>query len=1797
MASKAPHTTVSTPSVTAEPNDYKSLWAKVHLYIEEDKPKSVIATLEEIINIAKADKSYGNLLSAELHRLKYNYEIEPDSLKPMTEAMQERADQTGESDPLLAAVYNALLGHIYYDKARVFDDFDGTKAKDAFDKALKDPDILYNAKSADFTPLTDGSNIREYSNSTMLGIIAHEANRNKMLINYYDSIGDRRGACLETYFWLTKARDQDDDIESEGKINILRKAMEKYGDLEECSLIAELLFNAMNSDEDYSAETKMRFIDSAIARWGESKLYGKNLKNCRNSLINPKYNIDCGTLSPILPNREIKIFAHDIRNISAIGITLTRLKTGGNKRYDTYSEKGRNEISEQKENVPVFTDMRAFVGHNPWEEFNDTITLPALKPGVYVLETKSKTVTGNDCETCDILYVSDIKLLLMKMGKEDNSPTRILTVSATTGQPLKGVNVDVFEEDYYEKVKNKLSFTSDNSGKILVTEDLDDYRKLIYAYTDNDKAFRKESIHPSYTNYDNKPTRDDITIFTDRSIYRPGQVVHVSITSHNSMDRDNVHAVAGKAVTVKMQDANNKEFFSEVITTDENGNASTDITLPTDRLNGTFSLKATANNSFFAYASVRVEDYKRPTFEVIAPEVKGEYCALDSTKRDINGGYRTVDLKFNARTLTQLPLSGADVTYSIKRLYRWWWCWWRQPNNTVKVLEPNVKTKTDADGNITIPVTLKVPQQGDGRYTFIVDVKVTNHSGETHSQSIFFNVKSSDNVPAEEEEAPKKPEEREVYFNLSASDFPRNEQEGVTFSMGSTLKNIKAYYVLTGNNGVIEEGTTDFGGNIVKRVFKYDSKYGDVLNINYVWVKDGKVHNYNHNIYRPKPDMKLKTEWKTFRDLTRPGTTEKWTLHITSTDKNRMPATLTATLFDKSLDNLAHHSFSFNPWNGHSSYIGTTWNQSKAHSIKSGTSSSFPYSYEEYPKDYGFDASYFPSYYNRLISPMKIRGNVAGLLMNVVMEERAEVMDEAVVAYGTMKKSAATAPKATADDDDDDEIDNESDMDASEESADLKGIVRSNFAETAFFKPALLSNADGDIDIEFTLPESVTTWRMLGFVHDRSMKFAMIDTTCVARKDVMIQPNMPRFLRQGDSAVVASSVTNMTEQACDATVILQILDPETEAVVMQKTKQIRLEGKAIESVSFPILTSEIGKKLTDLYLLRIAAKTSTGEDGEQHYLSILPATTMTTTTVPFTIHGKGALDIDIDKLFTANSTQRRVTLEYTGNAAWLMVQALPYISKPDSRNSISLATAIYSNTIASTIISTIPNFQNVLNEWKKDSVTLKSNLERNEELKELLLKQTPWVLEAEDESQQKEMLAEYFDLEKLESSLADYSSMLRSLQLSNGSWSWFEGMHGSPYLTAEIVEMLSRLKVLCGLKEQEEKMLKKALQYLGKEAQDEAKDLRKLQKRGYKDLHPSETVTTYIYASALTNAEMSKGVKKDVDYLISLMERVPREFTIYGKSRAAVIFARFGKKKAAKLMLESMEEYTVATEEAGRYYSTPRAYYSWRDYRIPTQVAAIEAFSILSPGEENMINEMKRWLLHEKRTQAWSTPINSVNAIYAFLMNTEKYAVKGITPSAKGGKKVQTAAEDGASEHSPLAMLSDDLDYRKETLDPATTHTLHIDSPTESTSWGAVYVQQLSPMDEIEATGAGITIKREIISPTDTPAVGDKVKVRITIDSERDYDFMVVTDNRAACLEPVDQLSGYHWGFYQEMRDCQTRYFIDRLPKGHHVIETDYYIDRDGDYLSGLCTAQCAYAPEFNARTSAQSISVKHKME
>lgn len=650
-------------------------------------------------------------------------------------------------------------------------------------------------------------------------------------------------------------------------------------------------------------------------------------------------------------------------------------------------------------------------------------------------------------------------------------------------------------------------------------------------------------------------------------------------------------------------------------------------------------------------------------------------------------------------------------------------------------------------------------------------------------------------------------------------------------------------------------------------------------------------------------------------------------------------------------------------------------------------------------------------------------------------------------------------------------------------------------------------------------------------------------------------------------------------------------------------------------------TASVGFRfdVTDRYELlgvRIVADGSTFSDGEQHLLPVLSDKEYITETFAMPVRGEETRTFSLDSLFNGNSrtaTDRRLTVEFTGNPAWYAVQALPVLSEPSTDNAISWATAFYANTLAGYIANSQPRIKTVFDNWRLSGgikETFLSRLEQNQDVKNILLGESPWLLEATTEAEQQQRIATLFDVNQL-----NYRNMasllkLKELQGEDGAWSWFGGMSGNRYVTGYITGLLVRLSLLTdkALPEEAAMMKAKAFDYLNKEALKEYRAIRKAEKNGTKITVLSDATMEYMYLVSLGSVKLSGEYAKAFGYFLAKLGRNLESGTMIRKAQTAVILQKAGHKTEADEFIASIKEHLVQTDEMGAHFAFHANPYTWGMMPVPAHVAVMEALREAG-GNDALVEEMKLWLLKQKQTTSWDSPVATADAVYALLcQGSDLLESKGDVRITLGDKVLET--------FSPAKTTVPGLGYVKEVFAQGSPEvkakSVTVEKRDAGIAWGAVYAQFLSPISDVKQQGGALNIEKKLfverisadgqksLQPLTEVAqlfVGDKIVSRLTVRLDRAMDFVQLKDQRGACFEPENSLSGYRWnngvGYYAEVEDAGTNFFFDHLGKGVYVLEHSYRVARGGTYETGLATVQCAYAPEYASHSAGGTVIIK----
>ncbi len=1868
---------------------YDNLWKELEVLERKDLPKSVISEAMKIYDKAKAEQNVPQMMKAYLTAMQYRSLLTPDSLKVDMNGLEQWASQTGSMED--KAILYSILGEMTMPA-------DVKKGLGYLQASLKDKDRLLLIPVEKLRPMVRvGEASKRYFRDNLYNLLARRAiqimqqyrwqaaakanQTNSLPADMTDmdqfvtyqfvpvSDCDLTAAVMQTYQSLLKAYDTETEREGWLLTGIdalnylyrnfsgnfsndvcqqeLRKWIHTYPAVktvpEAYLALAQFLQYQNNQVE------RLRIVREGIA--GYPRYEGINqLKNIDKEILNASLSLEIATAYPG-EQQSVKV---NYKNLTGITLQLYKVNLPVTSavlqnRTTHFESKYARLQREEHFSLKPTTD---------YLNVDTTLTIQAPQAGIYFLKAVPDGKKGVSDGT--LMNVTALKTIYRPLP---DGTLELVVVDAVSGQPVSEAEVTIYTEKG-GGYSPQQTYQADKQGTLKL-DFLNSNKYWYNAHTAADNAMPILNLWKNDYYYKESKRKEVLQLFTDRSIYRPGQTVYVSGLAYE-MEKDSTRVLADKKYTVSLYDANNNETGKVEVRTNGFGSFSGQFVLPSPCLTGYFSLRA-ADTS----VSFKVEEYKRPTFDVTFEPVKVEYQVGDS-----------IEVVGMAKTFAGAPVQNARVHYNISRSYAWVWRFMGRGSARWEG-----EAMTDEDGKFSVPVHFEI--DSDRResplwyYTYNIQADVTDGAGETQQANLSLPLGSTsmvlnmDNLPdnlvkekkleikltamnlsgepvdtpvtyqvveMEEQKDGQEKEGRKVLtgtveanksfvpeaiyalpsgnyrLKLSAKDtqgrectasknfllFSLNDkrppfvitdwfyQDGLEFDaaspatvyIGSSEKNVYLLYDVFAGNKRLESKRIELSDSVVSFRFPYKKEYGDGILVSMAFVKDGRLYSHNARIMKPAPEKKLQLKWTTFRDKLRPGQQEEWKLTVLYPDGSPAEAEMLATMYDASLDKIySAHKLDFGV-DFHYVVPLTYWNTSYMRNaylyvdfpLKRLRAVPLEYSELIIPSTGRMEAmvvGYGGSPRATLAGALKIRGRSAA---NAVMNQEAVtdmVLQEEMVETSAQEKV---------------------EMGSSEELAETGDIqIRENFAETAFFYPQLRTNEKGEVSISFVLPESLTRWTFMGLAHTRNVDYGKIEATATASKEFMLQPNMPRFVRVGDKANIAASLMNLSDKGVKGTVRMELFNPETEKVFYSQKQKFDVKGGETGHVNF---TFEVSDKYA-VMACRMVADGDTFSDGEQRYIPVLTDKQWVTETVPLNVNGEGAHTFSLENLFNKHSktaSEQRLTVEFTAHPAWYAVQALPVVANPQNEDALSWATAYYAHSLAAFIVKENPRIKQVFDSWKAQGgtkETFMSNLQKNQELKNILLAETPWLTEATNEAEQKQRIATLFDLNTMNSQLAVSVEKLGELQNADGAWSWYKGMQGSRYVTTQVMEMLVRLNALThqDADSRMQPMIQKGFEYLGKQAAEEYKSMKEAEKKGAVGLRPSEQVLRYLYICALDGkAPVDEKVNR---YFIDKLSGEGKELTIYGKALGAIILQQAGKVAEARLFMQSLMEYSVVTDEMGRYFDTPKARYSWFSYKIPTEVAAMEAIQRITK-DTKAIDEMKRWLLKQKQTQTWETPIATADAVYALMATgaSDLLANTGGVEITLGKEVIRTPA-DNAIGYIKKTVSGDVMNIKK----------VSVDKEGTGMGWGAVYAQYLESMDQIGEQGNGLSVSRQLykgdeaLNESAPLKVGDRITVRLTVKADRDMDFVQIKDDRAACMEPLQAVSGFRWGnglgYYQATKDASTQFFIDQMRKGTYVIEYQVYVNRTGEYQAGIATVQSAYAPEFGGHTRGYRVMVE----
>jgi uncharacterized protein YfaS (alpha-2-macroglobulin family) len=1000
----------------------------------------------------------------------------------------------------------------------------------------------------------------------------------------------------------------------------------------------------------------------------------------------------------------------------------------------------------------------------------------------------------------------------------------------------------------------------------------------------------------------------------------------------------------------------------------------------------------------------------------------------------------------------------------------------------------------------------------------------------------------------------------------------------------------------------------------------------------YFFVKDNRVYYLSKDIYVPWSNKDLNVTIASHRDKLLPGASEKWTVTIKGNKGDAVAAEMMTTMFDASLDAFRYQSWNIPPMYP-SVYADIRWTGEKSFKAIASESRNEINTYisNKDRKDFTYDALAFDCYGSTRIV-LRGMASVAGS-PRVYRKEMAvakpgadaEMEDRAMPAPAPMASAVAAEPlemlkkdKSVA------SWGNAAADSASASTPDTKPAEkvqpRTNFNETAFFIPQLHTDKDGNISFDFTVPEALTRWRMIALAHTKDAAFGLSESSVITQKPLMVQPNAPRFMREGDKMEFTAKISNLADSALTGEAHLELLDAATMKPVdgwfqnVYPVQHFTVEKGQSTAVIFSL---QVPYKFNSALLYRVVAQSGIYSDGEENALPVLTNSMLVTETMPLTMRGDGTRNFKLDKLLHSDTSetlqQHAFTLEYTSNPAWYAVQALPYLMEYPYECSEQIFSRYYANTLASYISNAIPGVKTTFDKWRTtDTAALQSNLQKNEELKAVLLQETPWVAEAKNESEQKKRIALLFDLNRMSQEQNKALGQLKERQLPNGAFPWFTGMWEDQFITQHIVAGIGRLRQVGAVTDAQYRglnnLLDKAIAYLDQKMDAEYYELKRMKVDMKKD-HLGYMAAHFLYMHSLyKDRPVAAKYKESYEYMISQAKQYWLNQSIYKQGLLALALHGKGDDVTAKAIVRSLKENATVSEELGMYWKSIRSSYWWYEAPVETQSLMVAVFDQVT-HDTAAVSDLKTWLLKNKQTNNWSTTKSTSDAVYAMLLGgNSNWLAATPTVEIKAGEHtinstdVKTEAGTGYFKQT----------YTAETVKPDMGNiSVTVKGSNGQPSWGAAYWQYFEQLDKISSAATPLILQKQLFIERNTNAgpvltaiedgnelkVGDKVKARVVLKVDRDMEYVHLRDMRAACFEPIDVISTAGWqngvSYYQSTKDASTNFFFSRLPKGTYVFEYAMFVTHEGNFSNGISTAQCMYAPEFSAHSEGIRVKVK----
>ena len=1683
---------------------------------------------------------------------------------------------------------------------------------------------------------------------------------------------------------------------------------------------------SVNEEYRWKQKEALELCEEIIAKFPESR--GANKCRDLQSEIT-KRSLQLTTEQHVPVNKPSRLLV-DYRNYDGLRLSAYAISQNELRHLNTLYPEPKKMAYIKKLNV--INEWRADLkNEKDFQAHTTEVLMPPLSNGQYLILAVPEA-DGDSTFAYSSIQVTDLALV------ETRTPSRhkFQVINRNNGNPIPEANVKFTYRKNYSGPDLTETFTSDNMGMVEILLNKDYWTDVKTEITYNgDKAYFGDYYVTQKQDNNTPNTIYTSFLFTDRSIYRPGQPIYFKGIAIKK-DKHASSVLENTTVTVILRDVNQQEVGKQEFTTNEFGSFTGEFLLPSTGLTGIFSMDATSKvvnlngNTNFA-----VEEYKRPKFETSFEPVTETYKLNDN-----------ITIKASAVAYAGSNITDAKVSYRVRRVVYFprWYHWSRPHFNGTPQEIAHGETVTDASGNYSIqfkalPDT-SIDPETQPTFNYEITADVTDINGETHSATTTvrvgyhaltahievansLNKEINDNkitisthnlngqfvatkgtLKMYKLEAPNyvlrnrpwpapdyKGFSRDEFKTLYPHDAYENEHDPTTWEKGklvwettfdtnrekeTILKNIKKW---PSGSYVIELETEDKFGQKVKDVahtnlfstndkkltdhqlfqiktdkqtynigetaeitllssaenitvsvfveknqkiidsrtvlLNEDSKTFSVpistndlggFSINYSFSAFNSFESGSLPVVVPHPSTDLEIETITFRDKLRPGAEETWTFKIKGPKGDQLASEVLASMYDASLDAFRGHSWNFDPNQHASNYTSIYSNANQSYGTRSfHTYSNLeePYSYNPQSFDsfkwFGFHFGYGRQ---RLYSTMAMRKAAPSGAMDMMAAE-PESLDEVVtVGYGEQKKSDMVGSTEVEPDKSSNPVQ-----------------IRKNLQETAFFFPQLHTDPKGNISFSFTTPGALTRWKLQLLAHTKTLQHTLTTLETVTQKELMVVPNVPRFLREGDEIVISMKIANLTHKILSGQSNLQLTDVITGKDI---TENLVVSSISEEIAQKPFTIDSLGNTQVSWRLkipeglqgvqYTIAAKAGDFSDGEQNILPVLTNRMLVTETLPMWVGSNQTRTFVLDKLKNVTSTtlsNHRLTLEITSNPAWYAVQALPYLMEYPYDCNEQIFSRYYANTLAGHITNNNPRIREVFNQWV-NSKALLSNLEKNEELKSMLIQETPWLRDAQSETEQKKRIALLFDLNKMRNEQINTLNKLKENQMASGAWAWFNGGRENRFITQHIITGLGHLKQLnvAETNDEAKPMVDRAIQFLDKEFLEEYNHMKK-QASNLKDDHLSHTQTHYLYMrSFFKEIPKSKEMIEATTYYRNQAEKYWTKKNLYAKGLLALSLHRMGDTTTSGKIVRSLKENSITSEELGMYWKENTNSWFWYQAPVETQALMIEVFSEVAndiPALENL----KIWLLQHKKTNQWKTTKATADAVYALLLQGGDWlSVSDAVNVEVGGSKVdpsqiENVKIEAGTGYFKTSWKGDEIETQMAGV--------QLRKKGEGFAWGALHWQYFEDLDKITSAETPLQLKKKLylkrntdtgeeiseITSQTTLKVGDLIRVRMELYVDRAMEFVHMKDMRAAGTEPINVLSQYKWqdglGYYESTKDASTNFFFEYLPKGVYVFEYGLRVNNSGNFSNGITTIQSMYAPEYSSHSEGVRLQIR----